>query len=77
MIKYVDVNGHTKPAIVVNCIDDISQVRELRKALIDVMETCLSSDQTKEYTSSTSLWYLTRLIDETTVECPNEKGGDG
>ena len=75
MIKYVDVDGKQKPAIVMDCIDDIQAIREFRKGMVDVLTTCVSSDQTKDFTSSTSLWYLINLIDETTIECSNEKGG--
>lgn len=75
MIKYVDVDGKQKPAIVMDCIDDIREIREFRKGMVDVLTTCVSSDQAKDFTSSTSLWYLIHLIDETTIECSNEKGG--
>lgn len=76
MVKYVKVDGVTKPAIVMDCVDDIQAIREFRKCMVDVLTTCLSSDQAKDFTSSTSLWYLVHLIDETTIECPNKKGGE-
>ena len=75
MIKFIEVNGYQKPAIIVDCIDDISQVRQLRKSLVNIMEVCLSSEQAKDFARSTSLFILSRLIDETTIECPDEKGG--
>lgn len=74
MIKFVELDGWNYPAIIIKCIDDIQAVRDLRKSLIDIMETCVSSDAAKDFTSSTSLWHLIRLIDETTVECPEKKG---
>lgn len=75
MIKFMEVEGQQKPAIIVNAVSGIGDVRELRKALVEIMETCLSDDKTKQFVSALSLWYLTRLIDETTIECPEEKGG--
>jgi len=75
MIKPVVVDGCTKLAIVVDCIETNDDVRELRNALIDVMETCVSDERSKDITKSTSLWYILRLIDETTTLCREEKGG--
>ncbi len=69
MIAYVKHNNVVYPAIVMECIETPDDVRTLRKALVDIMETCVSNEDTKDITSSTSLWYLTRLIDETTIEC--------
>ena len=75
MIKYVNMDGRTVPAIVIECLDDIQAIRELRKGLVDVLETCVLTEETKDCTKHTSLWYLIRLIDETTIECPEKKGG--
>lgn len=72
MIKYIEINGIQRPAIVMDQLVVPGDVRDLRKALVDCLETCLSSETTKDFTKSTSLWYLVRLIDETTID---EKGG--
>lgn len=76
MIRFLEVEGKQVPAIIVNVVYGVEEVRELRKALVEIMETCLSDDKTKQFVSALSLWYLTRLIDETTIECPEEKGGE-
>ena len=76
MIKYVEVNGKQMPAIVLDVVADIADVRELRKALINVMEACVSTETNKQFTKAVSLWFLTRLIDETTIDGPIMKGGD-
>ncbi|MBR1557453.1 MAG: hypothetical protein IJ647_06810 [Prevotella sp.] len=75
MIKPVVVDGRTKLVIVVDCIETNDDVRELRNALIDVMETCVADERSKDITKSMSLWYTLRLIDETTTLCNEVKGG--
>lgn len=75
MIKPVLVGGRTKLAIVVDCIETSENLRDLREALIDVMETCVAEERAKDITKATSLWYILRLIDETTTMSNEVKGG--
>ena len=72
MIKYVKHNGQIRPAIIMDELLFTEDIREFREALVWVLEECLSNERSKETTNYTSLWFLVRLIDETTIE---EKGG--
>ena len=67
MITYIDINGQQKPAIVVDYINTIDDIRELRNALVDVMTTCVKDEDCKQKTQAASLWHLINLIDETTI----------
>ena len=72
MIKYIDHDGIKRPVIMMDELIVNGDIREFRSALLDVLSTCLLNEELKESTKSLSLWYLVRLIDETTIE---EKGG--
>ena len=66
----------TRLAIVLRHVDFISDVEALRDSLLDVMSTCLSSDENKNNTDSFSLWSLNTLIGELARDCQQaEKGG--
>ena len=67
MIKYVEHNGQTRPAIIMDELLFTEDIREFREALVWVLEECLSNERSKETTNYTSLWFLVRLIDETTI----------
>lgn len=71
MIKRINVNGITRMAILMDELLVPGDIRELRNALVDCLETCLSSERSKRFTKAESLRYIVRLIDETTIE---EKG---
>lgn len=61
MVKNVTIDGK-KTLAITNVVGSSSDVIELRKALFEVLENLLSSDEAKDNTSSLSLWYLTQLI---------------
>lgn len=64
MIARVEMNGKKVLAVTLPEGGSMSDVRKLRSALMDVMETCLSSDESKDNTASISLWFLLRMIHE-------------
>ena len=71
MIKTLNIDGKKSVAIIANEVNSPEGVRELRKALFEVLENSVSSDEVKNITPSLSLWYLIQLI--RALE-PEEKG---
>lgn len=67
MIKRIKLDGVTRIAIFMDELIVPGDVRELRSALLDCLETCLASEKSKRFTKAESLRYMVRLIDETTV----------
>ena len=74
-VTITDKNGHKRKTIgiVVTEIFNESAVKELRNALLDVLASCVSSEETKECTSSMSLWLLIKLIEAITPD--SQEGG--
>lgn len=73
MIIPVTINGRKTLAIALEGPLDSSFLPEIRKSLVEVLTSCLSSDETKDVTSSTSLWFLLQLIEAITPE--SQEGG--
>lgn len=73
MIIPVTINGRKSLAIALEGPLDSSFLPEIRKSLVEVLTSCLSSDETKDVTSSTSLWFLLQLIEAITPE--SQEGG--
>lgn len=64
MIRKVTVDGKERLAIIAREISSRNEVTELRKALFEVLESCISSDEVKNIISSLSLWYVVQLIQD-------------
>lgn len=45
-------------------LNDLSDIIEMQSAIAELLEGCLSSDETKDRTSSFSLWFAFQLITE-------------
>lgn len=73
MIVPVTINGKKTLAIALEGPLDSRFLPEIRKSLVEVLTSCLSSDETKDVTSSTSLWFLLQLIEAITPD--NKEGG--
>lgn len=67
MIKTLNIDGKRTLAITVESLSNFSS-QELHDALMEVLETCLSSDEAKNLTSSLSLYILLQLIDSARKE---------
>ena len=67
MIKYIEENGIKRPVIMLDELLYVGDIREMRQALMDVLENCLLNKRIKNRIKSISLWYLIRLIDGTTI----------
>lgn len=67
MIKYIEENGIKRPVIMLDELLYAGDIREMRQALMDVLENCLLNKRIKNRIKSISLWYLIRLIDGTTI----------
>ena len=74
MIKTVTVDGKERLAIISKEVGSRNEVTELRRALFDVLESCISSDEVKNLIPSLSLWYVMQLIQA--LE-PEGEGGVG
>ena len=66
MIKYTEVEGHPRLAIVIPGICDMDRIEELRDALFDVVEVNLFDEECKEAVSSSSLFWVMTMIRELT-----------
>ena len=73
MIIPVTIDGQQMLAIALEGPLDGSFLPELRKSLVEVLTSCISSDETKDVTSSTSLWFLIQLIEAITPD--SQEGG--
>lgn len=68
MIIPVTIDGQQMLAIALEGPLDGSFLPELRKSLVEVLTSCISSDETKDGTSSTALWFLIQLIEAITPD---------
>ena len=73
MITKIEQNGHKTLAISVPSVTTMGDVRELRDALSDMLESCLASDDGKENTPSMAIYFVLQMIRELTNDI--EKGG--
>lgn len=73
MIIPVTINGKQTLAIALEGPLDSRFLPEIRKSLVEVLTSCISSDEIKDVTSSTSLWFLLQLIEAITPE--SQEGG--
>ena len=64
MVTPVNIKGSAYFAIVNPSINSRSDVKAFRDALLDVVDTCLISEETKEVTSCNSLRILLSMIVE-------------
>lgn len=62
MITPVKINGHMMLAIAIPELHSREDVNELRDAMLDVLSTCMLSEETKECTSCESLYLLVNFI---------------
>ena len=74
MIQMVTCGGRTMPAVTLSHVTSMDGVRELRDALNEVLETCLSSEENKDNTKAVSLWFLQQTITDLTQAL--EEGGE-
>lgn len=73
MIYEVMNNDCKKLAVSFPLLDSMSGVRDLRNALSEVLDSCLSSDETKNNTPSMALWTVLQLVRELSTDI-EEKG---
>lgn len=64
MIVPVTANGRPCLALAISRINSRADVKALRDALLDVIDSCLISEETKEVTESKSLHILLNMIVE-------------
>ena len=78
MVQQITVDGHKQLAITMKGLNNLSDLVQMQSALTEVLDTCLSSDETKDRTSSFSLWFALQLITELSAdiqEMQKQKGG--
>ena len=66
MVTMIEQCGRKVPAVVFSHVGDLNGVRDLRDALNEVLETCLSSEENKDNTKAMSLWFLQQVITDLT-----------
>ena len=62
MVQQITVDGHKQLAITMKGLNNLSDLVQMQSALTEVLDTCLSSDEAKQGTSSFALWFLLQLI---------------
>ena len=77
----VQFQGDRKPdvhlAIALHCVRDVSDVREFRSQMLNLLSGCVASAESLDNFTAEGLWWLTQLIDATTttIDQELEKGG--
>lgn len=64
MLEVVYVKGEPRMAMIVPEVCDRARARDLRNALLDMLDVCLASEDGKDAVSSISLFWVMRLIRE-------------
>lgn len=63
MIKVIEDEGVKSLAIVLPCMDSLEAVSEMRRGLVDVMDSCLQKDEDDCPPLLSSLWFLHKIIE--------------
>ena len=78
MVQQIQVEGRQQLAVTMKGLNNLSDIIEMQSAIAELLETCPSSDETKDRTSSFSLWFAFQLINELSAdiqEMQKQKGG--
>ena len=78
MVQQITVDGHKQLAVTMKGLNNLSDIIEMQSAIAELLETCLSTDETKDRTSSFSLWFALQFITELSAdiqEMQKQKGG--
>lgn len=73
MITKIEMDGKKVLAISIPSVTNMGDVRELRAALMDMVETCVASDESKDNTPCMAIYFVMQMIRELTSDI--EKGG--
>lgn len=76
MIIPVNCKGKMYLALAIPGITMRSDVKELRNALLDLLDGCLADDDTKDNTPSLSMWLVLRMIVELNKDLEDKERGE-
>lgn len=64
MVTKVEIEGIERVAIVGDWFQDEKSLERLQMALSDVLEQCITNEESKNQVQANSLFYMLRLIDD-------------
>lgn len=78
MVQQIQVEGRQQLAVTMKGLNNLSDIIEMQSAIAELLETCLSSDEAKDRTSSFALWFGLQLVTELSAdiqEMQKQEGG--
>lgn len=76
MIVPVSVGGHSYLALAIPTMHSRADFKLLRNAMLDVIETCLISEENKECTDSSSFVTLLEIVNELNKDLEDKTHGE-
>lgn len=76
MIVPVNVKGHSCLALGIPRINTYADVKELRNALLDIIDTCISDEEMKDVTASRTFSVLLNVACELTRDLEDKERGE-
>lgn len=76
MLVPVSLKGHSYLALAIPRINSRADVKILRNALLEMLDMCISDEETKDVTSSRSLNSVLNVIFELTKDLEDKEKGE-
>ena len=76
MLVPVNVHGHSCLALAIPRINCRADVKILRNALLELLDTCISDEELKDVTSSRSLHTVLNMVFELTKDLEDKEKGE-
>jgi len=77
MVQQIQVEGRQQLAVTMKGLNNLSDIIEMQSAIAELLEGCLSSDETKDRTSSFALWFGLQLVTELSADIQQMQRQEG